>query len=384
MNETRSTHRRGRISGRLAVVLCLLLVVAVLPLAAASATPATLTDAQAAYINSATITLTPACSYRLDGGPVMDATTAVTTSVYGSHVLSLNTTWKDYPTGTTQTVMTIPFYVDDDVLPAITCDAAASYVTTSPVTMTLTATDNFNGSDIDSVYYRIDGGNLVQVVSNASNAATQLLISRLPQVVAAKLVAVDPNSALPTPHLGGAATPDQCVNCHDIIGTTPEPTSTPEPTGTPVPHGLRKVVTVTGLGTHTIEYWAADIARNASAHVTKTFTITAPVVPVVPVVPAATTLTIKSNHASTYRSHTIVLSGSLKPGVPLNSNVLLQYKKPGTTPWVTLSTRHTSSTGAWSYSYKVTKKGSYYFRAVYLGTSAFMPKTSSWIRVSVK
>ncbi len=383
MNETRSTHRRGRTSGRLAVVLCLLLVVAVLPLAA-SAMPATLTDARAAYVNSATIALAPACSYTLDG-VAFDAATSVTTSLYGSHVLSLNTTWKDYPTGTTQTVMTIPFFVDDDVVPGITCDAAASYVTSLPVTMTLTATDNFNGSDIDSVFYRIDGGNMVQVVSDASNAATRASISRLTKFSAA--VAAPPLTTYDqTPAHGDYSGIGPCSMCHAL--STPEPTSTPVPTGTPIPHGLRKVVTVAGIGAHTIEYWAQDIARNESAHVTKTFTITAPVPPVVPVEPPAgpvtTALTIRSDHSATTRYHIVAISGVLSPGVPMNSSVLLRVKKPGTSVWVTLTTCRTTASGAWGYRYKLVSRGKYYFQAMYKGSTAFKARTSSYISVTVR
>ena len=272
MNETRSTHRRGRVRARLAVVLCLALVIGSLPLAA-FAMPATVTDAQATYVNSAMIALTPGCSYSLDGGQTLNAATTVTTSVYGAHVLALDTLWKDAATGTTQTVMTIPFFVDEDVAPVVKCDSVSSYV--SAASIKLAATDNFNGSGIDSLYYRIDGGSFVQVVAPASVTATKLFIARLAQVTAAKLVAVDPSLPVPSGHAAGPKTPEQCVLCHDILGPTPTPDPTPEPTSTPTPAGgLSKTVTVTGPGVRTIEYWAQDIARNASVHVTKTFTIT--------------------------------------------------------------------------------------------------------------
>jgi hypothetical protein len=377
MNETRSTYRRGRTSGRLAVVLGLLLVFGLLPMAA-SAVPATITDAQAVYLNSATVALTPACSYQLDGGPTMGPATSVTTSLYGAHILALNTAWKDNLTGTTQTVMTIPFFVDDSVLPVITCDVDVSYVTTSPVTITLTATDNFNGSDIDAVFYRIDGGKLVQVVSDASNHATRLLIARLPVVKTAG-VGPDLTTYDQTPPHGNFGT---CPTCHDIVIPTPEPTSTPEPTGTPSPHGLRKVVSVSGVGTHTLEYWTQDIARNASAHVTKTFTITAPA-PVVPV-PTATTLSIRTNHTSLLRNQVVTISGWLKPGLPVGTPVALRMRKAGSLVWVTLSTRSTSTTGYWSYAYKVTSRTTYYFKARFAGTTAFAAQWSRYLAVSVR
>ena len=374
MNETRSTHRRGRTSGRLAVVLCLLLVVALLP-AAASAIPGTITDANSMYLNSATITLTPACSYTLDGGPVMGAATSVTTPVYGAHVLALNTTWKDNATGTTQTVMTIPFFVDDDVVPAVTCDAAASYVGTASITMT--ATDNFNGSDIDCLYYRLDGGNLVQVVSSASNHATQLSIARLPVVTIAKLVAVDPTLPVPTGHAGGAATPQQCVNCHDIISTNPEPTSTPEPTGTTVPHGLRKVVTVTGVGTHTIEYWTQDIARNASAHVTKTFAITA-----VPATLVATKLSMNVSPTSLSLGHSAHFFGVMSPNVPSGTPIAFLVRKAGQTTWTRVGSYvRTYSAHSWSRYYHPGTRGTYYFKVRFSATATYLGSTSRTVTV---
>jgi hypothetical protein len=155
--------------------------------------------------------------------------------------------------------------------------------------------------------------------------------------------------------------------CHELAAPGPEPTSTPAPAGT-------KTFVVTGVGSHTVEYWAQDIARNASAHVTKTFTIGK----------QSTTLTIKSNHSSTTHNHTIVLSGSLKPGLPANTHVVLQWRKSGSSVWRGLSTRHTSASGAYSFSYKATSRGTFYFRATFAGSSAFAAKTSSSVGVRVK
>ena len=374
MNETRSTHRRGRTSGRLAVVLCLLLVVALLP-AAASAIPGTVTDANSMYLNSATITLSPACSYALDGGPLMGAATSVTTPVYGAHVLALNTLWKSNSTGTTQTVMTIPFFVDDNVVPNVTCNAAASYVSTAAITMT--ATDNFNGSDIDCLYYRVDGGKLVQVVSSASNRATELSIARLPVVKIAKLVAVDPSLPVPSGHAGGPATPEQCVNCHDIISTNPEPTSTPEPTGTPVPHGLLKTITVTGVGTHTLEYWAMDIARNESAHVTKTFAVTAPAP-----VSVATKVTMNVNLTSLSLGRSAHFFGVIAPNMSNGTPISFLVRKAGQTKWTrAVPYARTYSAHHWSFYYHPGTRGTYYFKVKFSATASFLGCTSRTVTV---
>ena len=370
MNETRSTHRRGRTSGRLAVVLCLLLVVALLP-AAASAIPGTITDANSMYLNSATITLTPACSYKLDGGPTMDAATSVSTSAYGAHILSLNTLWKDNATGTTQTVMTIPFFVDDDVVPAVTCDADASYVSTAAITMT--ATDNFNGSDIDCLYYRLDRGNLVQVVSSASNHATELSIARLPVVKVAALPPVDPNST--PPH--GTAYGTDCAACHELISPTPDDTSTPEPTGTVVPHGLRKVITVTGVGTHTLEYWAMDIARNESAHVTKTFAIAAQ-----PAALIVTKLSMNVNPTSLSLGHSAHFFGVITPNMADRTPIALLVRKAGQTKWSRAGFYVRTYSGYhWSSYYHPNTRGTYYFKVQFSATATHLGSTSRTVTV---
>ena len=178
-------------------------------------------------MNSASITLSPAWAYQLDSGAAV-ATTTVTTGVYGPHVLAF---WSKDASGTTQTVMKIPFFVDDDVVPAVVCNAAASYVTTATITMT--ATDNFHGSGVDCLCYRVDGG-AYQVLSPASAAATKLLVSRLAKVQVAP-TAIDPpvDPTQPAPHIDRGP----CTSCHDLITVTPEPTSTPDPTSTPTPQG---------------------------------------------------------------------------------------------------------------------------------------------------
>lgn len=363
MNETRSTHRRGRISGRLAVVLCLALVVGLLP-AAAFAVPATVTDAKATYINSATINMTPARGYQLDGGWTFGAAPSVTTSIYGPHVLSVFATWKSYSLGTTQTVMEIPFFVDDDVRPVATCNAGTSYVTTAVITVS--ATDNFSGSGVDSLFYRLDGGNIVQVIAPAGVAAAKAAIARLPIVAALAAPPLATFDQVP-PHADFGA----CGTCHELAGPGPEPTGTPLP-GT-------RTFTVTGLGSHTVEYWANDVARNESVHGTKTFSIVAPAAVTLP-----TTLTIKTSSSSVKRYSYMTLSGVLGGGAPAGSAVRIIYRKAGSVVWNTFANRATATSGAWSYRFKLSGKGTYYFKATYAGVSGFGPSTSGYVRVSTR
>jgi hypothetical protein len=364
MNEKCSTYRRGHFHGRLAVVFCLMLAAALLPVSAFGA-PRTNSDVSATYLNSATITLSAtganATFCQLDTKDAV-AATSITTGVYGPHVLSF---WSTDSSGTVETAIKAPFFVDEDVPPTIVCDARDSYTATASITMT--ATDNFNGSGVDFVCYRVDGGAYETAVSPASVAATKLLIARMAKVQVAP-TAIDPpvDPTLPPPH----ADRGPCATCHDLIDVTPpEPTSTPGPDVT-----LSPSVTVGGAGAHTLEYWAQDIARNVTVHVTKSFTIGG----------QATTLSLRTNHASVTRNHSVVLSGMLKPGLPAGSPVVVQMRKSGSSTWVTLSTRSTSASGAWSYSRKLTSKGKFYFHATFAGSSSFGSNTSQWIAVTVK
>lgn len=374
MNDTHSTHRRGRITARFAVVLCLLLAVGLVP-ASAFAAVRTSSDVEATYLNSATVTLSApgatATYYQLDGADAVQGTSA-TTPVYGAHTLTF---WSTDASGTENKVVA-PFFVDDDVAPAVACDAVASYVVTA--TVKLTATDNFNGSNMDYLYYRVDGGAFSTVVAPASLAASKLLFARLSSIKVSGLKTastVDPTQPVPSNHAVGPKTPAECVLCHDVVTPTPEPTTTPEPTGSVTPSGaLVKSVVVTGIGTHTIEYWAQDIARNTSVHVTKTFVIAK----------RPTTLSIGSDHSSVKRYHSVVLSGIIKPDVANGTSIVVLAKKPGSSKYVKLSTRKTFSSHHWSYTYKLSSKGSYYFKAQYAGSATFGASTSKTIKVSSK
>lgn len=363
MNDKRSAYHGGRIMGRIAVAFCLMSAAVLLPLFAFGA-PRTISDVSATYLNSASITLSAtganATFCQLDSGAAV-ATTTVTTGVYGPHVLAF---WSKDASGVVEATIKAPFFIDEDVAPTFVCDARDSYVVTATITMT--ATDNFHGSGVDFVCYRVDGGAYQTVLSPASAAATKLLVSRLAKVQVAP-TAIDPpvDPTQPAPHIDRGP----CTSCHDLITVTPEPTSTPEPVIT-----LSPSVTVTGIGAHTLEYWAQDMARNATARVTVDFVI----------VKQATSLSIKTNHGTITRNHSVTLSGSLRPGLPASTHVVVQMRKPGSSKWVSVSTRHTSSTGAWSFTRKLTAHGKYYFRATYAGSSTFGSKTSSSVHVHSK
>jgi hypothetical protein len=363
MNDTRSMTRARRISARIAVVLCLVLVVGMLP-AAALAAPKTVSDREASYLNSATISLMATGGidktyYQLDNG-ASTVGTSVTTGIYGAHFLKF---WSVDTTGVAETPVTTPFFVDENVLPTLGTDCKASYTVTATIEMT--ATDNFNGSGVDFMCYRVDGGRISTVVSAATKAATKLLFARMSAMKLSAIVpasAVDPSQT--PPHEARGA----CSNCHDII--TPEPTSTPNPDASVV----SRTIVVTGVGTHKVEFWAQDVARNVMAHVVKSFAIA----------PASTSVSLKASATSLRLGKYVTLTARLSGGAPAGTSVRFEARRPGSSSYALLSSRGVSATGAASYRYKLAKKGTYYFRVRFMGITNFAASTSKLVKVVVK
>ena len=226
MNDTRSTNRGRRILVRIAVVLCLLLAAGVLPMAAFAA-PTTVSDVEATYLNTATINLMATGSIaktfnQLDNGAVAEGASA-TTSFYGAHVLKF---WSTDTSGVEATV-TAAFFVDDDVLPVVGSDCKASYTTTA--TIALTATDNFNGSGVDFLCYRVDGGKIVhRHRAGFAEQAAKLLFAGIAAIKVSGVKAMPPVDPSQPPAACGP--PARAVNCHDLITPTPaEPTDPRRP-----------------------------------------------------------------------------------------------------------------------------------------------------------
>lgn len=367
MNDTRSMTRARRFSARIAVVLCLLLAVGVLPMAAFAA-PLTVSDVEASYLNSATINLTATGSidetyYKMDDGAEVEGTSA-TTSIYGAHVLKF---WSEDTTGLVEAEVSAPFFVDDTVLPEVAYEV--SDVESEAVEVELTATDNFNGSGVDFLCYRVDGGKIMTAMAPARLAATKAMLAKLADVKVSAAVSGPPinqGTLPPASHYG-----EYCAGCHEIIIPTPDPTTTPDPTGTPVPTGVHADVDVEGVGTHTIEYWAQDVARNATDHVTKTIEI-APAA----VVPMATTTTFEASAKYIKSGRYVKLVARLHPATAstfANTYVRFELMRSGAGHYSLLKNVKVHASGYASYTYKVTAKGKRYHRVKFLGNAAFAP-----------
>ena len=100
-----------------------------------------------------------------------------------------------------------------------------------------------------------------------------------------------------------------------------------------------------------------------------------------------TALAIKTNHASALHGHSVTLSGVMSgaEGVPSGAQVLLQVRVPGKSAYTTVATPMTMAAARTvAASYKLAKKGTYYFRMQFAGTTSFAPCQSKSVKVVSK
>ena len=97
-----------------------------------------------------------------------------------------------------------------------------------------------------------------------------------------------------------------------------------------------------------------------------------------------TSVSITSRVTSLVHAHKLALSGHVSSNLVSNTHVEVWAKKPGSSTWVKLSTRHSTSSHHWSYSYSPSTKGTWYFQARFTGNSKYAASTSSSRRITVK
>jgi hypothetical protein len=264
--------------------------------------------------------------YSLDDAAGFDSGNVIEVTGAGNHTLSF---YSVDLASNTEEVKSVTFTIEavavatDTLAPVSTSNAADS--ATSPVSVTLTSSDEGGGSGMASLSYRIDGAAVVVVGTSTISAAAL----------------VTPDLGLPAGHQGGAA-PTNCA-CHPGIipvghsaGTAPAscachkidtasdavampeshegrtagcdgchpaagvimPSSATNPNhygqsagfpdagaceschtfivldGNVPPASLSTTVIVGGVGEHTIEFWGTDVAGNIETpHKSVTFTI---------------------------------------------------------------------------------------------------------------
>lgn len=144
-------------------------------------------------------------------------------------------------------------------------------------------------------------------------------------------------------------------------------------------------VTVSGVGTHTLEFWSADFQGNVETPVAATFAVSASgVTPPPVIVRIATRLTITSNRTSVTRRHPVYFSGTISSTQPQNTHVVVWAKRPGSNHWDKLSVRHTTSGHRWYYTYSPAARGTWYFRVRFAATARYAASVSPSRRIVVR
>lgn len=122
--------------------------------------PVTTSNAVSYYASTATIRLTAhdetngsgvkATHWVLDG---LSGTGTTVTAGFGAHHLEF---WSEDWAGHVETANSVDFSVGDEVAPVVSTNAAPSYSTAGPVTVTVTATDAPSGSGVASLSVQVD------------------------------------------------------------------------------------------------------------------------------------------------------------------------------------------------------------------------------------
>jgi hypothetical protein len=97
-----------------------------------------------------------------------------------------------------------------------------------------------------------------------------------------------------------------------------------------------------------------------------------------------TSIALRSSRTSLTHGASVALTATLKGGVPAGTRVTLQVKAPGKRTYATIGSVGTSDLGVALKSYKVAARGTYYFRVVFAGSTAFKASTSSAVKVASK
>ena len=224
-------------------------------------------------------------SSALSAGTTIDLTNGVTYTIYGAGL----------DTGANQIgksiVVAVP--VPDVTAPTTTSDAKASYL--SNAVIHLSATDNVGGSGVAHTYYILDGG----VQTEGTTVSTSVLATHTLQFwsVDAKNNVEATKSAqfvvkAPVPDLTAPTTTSNVNIVTPYVGSaTILLTATDNVDGSGVAHTYYKLDTgtqveatslsVSAIGTHTIEYWSVDTSGNVEMpHNTAAFSVVANPAPV--------------------------------------------------------------------------------------------------------
>jgi hypothetical protein len=123
------------------------------------------------------------------------------------------------------------------------------------------------------------------------------------------------------------------------------------------------------LGQHTLRFWGQDTSGNVESQNVVTVMVN----------PA---LTLARSASVVSAGKYFTLSGLLKPAAV--GSIVIQAKKPGASAFKTLVTRTSNASGAYSYRYKTTTKGSWSFRTLFTDQKTALSATSPTVKVRIK
>jgi hypothetical protein len=158
-----------------------------------------------------------------------------------------------------------------------------------------------------------------------------------------------------------------------ISGTNPQ-TVSDGADGTPV-------TAVPEAGYHFVS-WSDGVttAARTDTHVTADLTATATFA----WTKVATRTTVRASAKSIRRGGRVTLSVKLKDGTFSSTYVNLEVKRPGSSAYKLLRKVKVSATGAASYTYAISMKGTYYHRARFLGNADYLASNSAALKLVVK
>jgi hypothetical protein len=97
-----------------------------------------------------------------------------------------------------------------------------------------------------------------------------------------------------------------------------------------------------------------------------------------------TSVSISANHYTVTHPHTVSFSGKVVPNRLNRTRVGFYVQKPGSSTWIRLSTRYTYAGRKWTYSYRLTQRGTYHFRVKISPTPTYLGATSRTISVRAR
>ena len=137
------------------------------------------------------------------------------------------------------------------------------------------------------------------------------------------------------------------------------------------------IVTVSTLGTHTLEFWSWDYAHNQEApHRWANFRIG------LATVLRLTSTTIRASAATILYGKTVTLSGVVSPNA--SGQLVTIQRRINTGSWANLTTAPISSSSAYTRTISQMTRAAWQFRAYYAGTSSVAASYSPPLRVIVK